>query len=54
MVIQYQMDLDSTAVANMVATEYDAGMYLYRITALQQNGGQAGDYTSVKKMVLLK
>jgi hypothetical protein len=39
---------------NNMGQPVSAGMYLYRITALQQNGGQAGSFHQVKKMVLLK
>ena len=39
---------------NELGQPVSAGMYLYRINALQQNGGQAGDFHQVKKMVLLK
>ena len=39
---------------NNMGQPVSAGMYLYRISALQQNGGQAGDFYQVKKMVLLK
>ncbi|HDY75240.1 MAG TPA: T9SS type A sorting domain-containing protein, partial [Candidatus Marinimicrobia bacterium] len=31
-----------------------AGVYFYKIQALQQDGGQAGDYIQTNKMILLK
>ena len=40
--------------SNNLGEPVSAGMYLYRITALQQNGGQASEFHKVKKMVLLK
>ena len=39
---------------NNLGQPVSAGVYLYRISALQQNGGQASEFHKVKKMVLLK
>jgi hypothetical protein len=36
------------------ASNIPSGMYIYRLTARQQDGGQAGTFTDVKKMVMLK
>ena len=36
------------------ANRFASGMYFYKLTAHQTDGGQAGNYTSVKKLVLLK
>ena len=42
----YTVSLDASTLAT--------GMYVYKLESHQKNGGQAGSFTSVKKMLLLK
>jgi hypothetical protein len=36
------------------ASAYPSGVYYYRLTARQQDGGQAGEYSATRKLVLMK
>jgi|SRR3990172_13032745 len=36
------------------ASGFSSGMYFYRLTALQKDGGHAGNFVETKKLLLMK